>query len=204
MRTRLHLTPADHGRPLSYEEFATARGQEGFKYELIEGRLDVSPAPGWPHEALRKWLERQLDEYAAGRPDVISHVIAPGRVFLPESPEGVTAPEPDIACYAEVTTPAGRFSELDWRDWSPLIVVEVLSADTADKDLVRNRRLYARVSSIREYWVIDTRESFDRPSLIAYRRRWSRWAPRVEVPAGGSYATPLLPGFTLRLDPNAR
>jgi hypothetical protein len=33
--TRLYLTPADHGRRLSLEEFESADAQAGFRYELI-------------------------------------------------------------------------------------------------------------------------------------------------------------------------
>jgi len=202
MRTQLYLTPADHGRPLTYEEFSTAQGQEGYHYELIEGKLEVSPIAGLPHEELRKWLERALRDYAEQRPDVINHVNAPARTFLPEREEGVTAPEPDVAAYAEYPVHL-PFGQRDWRNVSPLLVAEVLSEDTADKDLGRNRRLYVQVPSVREYWVLDTRKSFDEPSLIVYRRRGRRWAPRLSVPAGGTYTTPLLPGFSLRLDPHA-
>jgi Uma2 family endonuclease len=202
MRTQLYLTPNDNGRPLTWEEFSTARGEEGYRYELIEGRLEVSPAPNLPHELLRKWIERLLERYGEACPAVFNRVTCPGRVFLPDEAEGITAPEPDLACYANFPVDLS-FDELDWRDYSPLLVVEVLSSDTADKDLQRNRRLYAQAPTIREYWVLDTRESFDRPSLIAYRRRGRRWAPRVTVPAGGTYTTPLLPGFSLLLDPHA-
>ena len=41
MTTQLYLTPADHGRALTLEEFLSARAQEGYKYEIIHGRLDV-------------------------------------------------------------------------------------------------------------------------------------------------------------------
>lgn len=202
MRTQLHLTPNDHGRRLTWEEFSTARGQEGHRYELIEGRLEVSPVPNLPHDELCEWIIELLRTYARLHPEVIQKVKGPARVFLPDQSEGITAPEPDVACYAEF--PSDRpLTELDWRNVSPVLVVEVLSEDTADKDLGRNRRLYALVPSIREYWIIDTRESFDRPSLIAYRRRGDRWAARITAPAGGTYTTPLLPGFSLRLDPHA-
>jgi Uma2 family endonuclease len=202
MRTQLYLTPNDHGRRLTWEEFSTARGQEGHHYELIEGRLEVSPLPDMPHEEVRLWLARLLSRYATQRPDVFNEVRGPVRVFLPEQKEGITAPEPDIACYADF--PVTRvFSEMDWRNFSPLLVVEVLSEDTKDKDLGRNRRLYVQVPSIREYWILDTRESFDRPSLIVYRRRGPRWGPRLTVPAGGTYTTALLPGFSVLLDPHA-
>ena len=37
------LGPADHGRELTYDEFLAGDYEEGHKYELIDGRLYVSP-----------------------------------------------------------------------------------------------------------------------------------------------------------------
>ena len=36
---------ADHGHPVTLGEFESAEFEEGYKYELIDGRLYVSPAP---------------------------------------------------------------------------------------------------------------------------------------------------------------
>jgi Uma2 family endonuclease len=202
MPTQLYLTPADQGRFLTWEEFRSASAEEGFRYELIHGRLEVVPLPNLPHDRLRKWLERRFDEYGAHCPDVINHVQAPARVFLPSIEEGITAPEPDVACYSDFPLDQ-PIDEVNWRDVSPILVAEILSEDTADKDLERNLRLYRQVPSIREYWIVDTRESFDRPALIVYRRRGQRWAAPRTVPAGGTYTTRLLPGFSLVLDPHA-
>ena len=120
-------------------------------------------------------------------------------MFLEERSDGVTAPEPDIACYSEYPTDLPK-RERNWRNVSPILVVEILSEDNQDKDLDRNRRLYLEVASIREYWILDPLEDADRPSLIAYRRRGIRWAPRRVLAAGATYTTPMLPGFSLVLD----
>ena len=98
MQTRLYLTPADHGRELSWDEFASADAQEGYRYEMIEGKVFVSPFPDMPHDDLKDWLEAALRTYARERPDILCRVKGPARVFLPERSDGVTAPEPDIAC----------------------------------------------------------------------------------------------------------
>ena len=87
MTTLLRLTPRDHGRALSLEEFQCATAQEGYRYELIDGKLEVSPLPDLPHEGLRKWLERRLDSYAERHPEVINRVQAPARVFVPNRPK---------------------------------------------------------------------------------------------------------------------
>jgi Uma2 family endonuclease len=202
MRTALQLTPKDHGLPLSLSEFERAGGQEGYRYELIDGRVQVSPIPDFSHEDLCAMIQGLLAAYAAQHPEVLRHVKSPARVFVPGR-RRTTAPEPDVAAYRVFPTHLPR-SRIRWQDLSPILVAEVLSADTADKDLIRNRRLYLQVPSIREYWIVDPRQDADHPSLVVHRRRGSRWQRRIEVLPGDTYTTPLLPGFVLRLsDPPA-
>jgi Uma2 family endonuclease len=83
---------------------------------------------------------------------------------------------------------------------SPILVVEVLSSDDPDKDLVRNVDLYHQVPTIKEYWVIDGRDDPNRPTLLVYRRHGRKWRT-YELAFGETYTTKLLPGFTLLLDP---
>jgi Uma2 family endonuclease len=199
MKTRLYLTPRDQGRALSLEEFESADSQEGYHYELIDGRLEVAPLPNMPHEELRDWLTRLLNRYAEEHPEIINHVKAPARVFVPDRPEA-TCPEPDIAAYQNFPHDL-PISRRRWQDFSPLLVVEVLSADNPNKDRVRNRRLYLQVPSIQEYWILAPLEDADRPSLTVLCRGTSRWRRAVTVEASGTYTTPLLPGFSLLLVP---
>jgi Uma2 family endonuclease len=197
VRTQLYLTPKDQGRPLSLEEFQHADSKEGYHYELIDGRLEVSPLPNFPHEYFRKLIERLLDRYAEQYPKVVRRVHAPARVFVPGR-RATTAPEPDVAAYRDfpIDLPPSR---IHWQDISPILVVEVLSEDNADKDLVHNRRLYLEVPSIQEYWVVDLRKDADRPELLVNRRRGARWQRPVHVSSGQVYTTPLLPAFVLTL-----
>jgi Uma2 family endonuclease len=193
------LSPRDHGRPLTVEEFENARWQEGYKYELIAGRLYVSPLPDLPHDQIVRWLNRLVDDYARVRPEVINYVTPQARVFVPGGTPA-TRPEPDLAAFADfpLDLPIGA---VQWEDVSPILVGEVLSEDDPDKDLVRNVELYEQVPSIREYWIIDPRADANRPDLRVYRRRGRRWQKPIDVPAGGTYTTRLLPGFTLVIDP---
>lgn len=200
MTTQLYLTPRDQGRPLSLEEFESASGQEGYQYELIEGKLEVSPIPNLPHEDLRDWLRDLLKEYTRLHPEIINRVKAPARVFVPGH-RVTTAPEPDVAAYRGYPLDL-PLAQRRWQDISPLLVAEILSEDNAEKDLVRNRGLYLRVPSIREYWIIDPRNNANRPSLIVHRRRGQRWQQAISIASGGIYTTRLLPDFALVLDVN--
>jgi Uma2 family endonuclease len=198
MPTQLYLTPRDHGRALSLEEFEHCSAQEGYHYELIDGRLHVSPSPDMSHYLVCQWLRRKLEAYMAQHTEVINEVGGPVRVFVPGR-RRPTAPEPDLVAYHDfpLHLPA---RQQRWQDVSPLLVIEVLLADTADKDLERNVALYLQVPSIREYWIVDPRIDPDHPSLTVYRRRGRRWQNPIEIAAGETYTTRLLPDFSLVLD----
>jgi Uma2 family endonuclease len=203
MKMALKLGPADHGRELTDEEFESAEYEEGYRYELIAGRLFVSPFPSLPHEEVVAWLEAFLTSYCTACPQVINRVATPARVFVPGAVRS-TRPEPDLAAYHNYPFHIPR-RERHWRDVSPVLVAEVVSEDNAEKDLVRNVGLYAQVPSIQEYWLVDPGEDDARFVLRVYRRgRGRRWRRPVDVPFGATYTTPLLPGFSLPVDPDAR
>jgi Uma2 family endonuclease len=194
------LGPADHGRSMSREEFESARSQEGYHYELIEGKVYVSPAPDLPHDRIVEWILGLLRDYSEAHPEVINYVSGRARVILPER-AAPTNPEPDIAAFRDF--PRDKpLRDVSWDDISPVLVVEVVSEEEPEKDLVRNVELYREVPSIREYWIIDPRVDADHPLLQVYRRRGRRWQRPMDIPSGEIYTTGLLPGFELLLDPH--
>lgn len=201
MRTIVTLTPADHGRRMTADEFDEARGQGGWRYELIDGRVYVSPKPELPQDRLIEWLDGQVREYRRSHPEVVNYASQHARVYVPDRPEA-TQPEPDLAAYQDFPRhlPIGT---INWRDLSPILVAEVVSEDDPDKDLVRNVELYLEVPSIREYWILDPRADPNNPTLRVYRRRGQRWQRPIDIAPGETYTTRLLPDFTLLLDPRA-
>src|SRR5262249_6358834 len=133
-------------------------------------------------------------------PEALRKVKGPVRVFVPDGP-AVTAPEPDVAAYRNY--PADLpIAQRRWQDVTPFLVAEVVSEDSADKDLVRNVELYRLIRGVHEYWILAPRANADRPSLTVYRRRGRQWQRPVRVAPGDTYTTPLLPGFALVLDPH--
>src|SRR5437764_11470099 len=78
----LFLTPADQGRPLTFDEFQQAGSLEGYHYELIDGKVEVSPQANLPHNRLAKWLGERLSRYARRCPQVINEVLWPACVFV--------------------------------------------------------------------------------------------------------------------------
>jgi Uma2 family endonuclease len=195
----LKLGPDDHNRPLTFEDFLAAEYEEGYRYELIDGRIYVSPGPNAPEKILETWILFQLYPYKQQHPEVINFACFGPRVFVPDRPD-VTAPEPDVAAYRDFPLDVD-FREINWRNHSPLLVVEVLSENHPDKDLVRNADLYHQVPSIKEYWVIDGRPNPNQPTLIVHRRHGKGWR-MTQVPFGETYTTKLLPDFALLVDPH--
>ena len=198
MATVLQMGPRDHGRSMSLDDFLAGDYQEGYQYELIDGKLYVVPLPNLPEDRVEKWIFSCLLFYSRERPEVINYVTDKARVFVPGS-RRATTPEPDLAAYRGFPLD-GPLRTLRWQDVSPLLVAEVVSLDDPDKDLVRNVPLYLRVPSIKEYWVLDPREDPDRPTMEVFRRHGPRWRT-LRVSPGEMYTTKLLPGFKLLLDP---
>jgi Uma2 family endonuclease len=194
------IGPRDHDRPMSLDDFMASEYQEGYQYELIDGRLYVSLQPNLPQGMAERWVYRKLDRYSEEHAEVINMVYGKCRVFVPNRP-GVTNPEPDVTAYRDFPLGA-NFAELRWEFVTPVLVVEVVSVDDPDKDLVRNVELYAQVPSIREYWLIDNRDDADRPTMTVYRRRGRRWQRPIRLNFGDRYTTPLLPDFELVVDPH--
>jgi Uma2 family endonuclease len=195
---QLKFGPADHGRLVTADELATAEYEEGFKYEVIDGRLYVSAAPNMPENFLEMWLRDRLWDHVRVANAPTGRVTTRARVFVPGRPR-LTVPEPDVAVYLDypVHTPVGQ---LRWENVSPQLVAEVLVEGDPRKDLERNTELYLQVPSVGEYWVLDGRDNPDEPILIQHRRYGKRWVVRTH-PFGSTLTTKLLPGFSLLVDP---
>ena len=199
---RLRLTPVWAGRDISLEDFEKAEGHEGWRYELIEGRVEVHPTPELPHEMVVAWIHERLRAYRDDHPEVINFLCTASRVFIPGRREA-TCPQPDLAAYRDFPFRWPREMRR-WQNLNPILVVEVLSEGYHHKDLVRNVRLYKEAPSLKEYWVLNPQDAGDHPTLRVYRKRGGRsWQKPIDVPFAGTYTTPLLPEFTLIVDPNA-
>lgn len=117
---------------------------DGSRYELVDGHLLVSPAPGYRHQKIVLKLGALLD---ANCPDDLAVLTAPFAV----RPSGRTEVQPDVL--------VGR--HVDFTDKllpvAPLLAVEVLSPSTGIRDLTIKKNAYERMGVI-SYWVIDPQE----------------------------------------------
>lgn len=199
--SKLFLGPEDAGRRLTWDEYQSAKLQKGYRYELIDGRLFVAAMPNPKHTVVSNWIYGELIEYSRSHREVTNLVSSHCEVYIPS--DDVSAPQPDMAAYQDF--PLERLDEegLNWSEFTPIVVVEIVSPDSGDKDFYRNVSLYELKPGIREYWIIDPRDGINKRTLRVYRRRGTKWQKLTDIGPGGEYTTKLLPGFCLRLDPLA-
>lgn len=184
------IGPRSSGVMMTTDEFDDIREGEwirGFRYELINGVLIVSPAPvpseRGPNEELGFLL----------------------RFFKETDPRGAalddTLPEQDVNCTpnrrrCDRAIWAGLGRQPDDEADIPTIIVEFVSRAKSDKqrDYEVKRREY-RDAGAKEYWIFDR---FQRRLLaIRYDPEGER---EISVPEGGVYQSPLLPGFNVPVD----
>ena len=153
----MHELIFESTRTVTPEEFATfvatreAAGDTGH-YELLNGRVVMSPPAGYPHGEVGSNVQRLLASFVWDR--------KLGRVF--DSSQGFELPsgdmvEPDHAFvsherWAMAPAPeSGRFLRV-----GPDLIVEVLSGRTATQDRGEKKAIYDR-KGVLEYWLVDPR-----------------------------------------------
>jgi Uma2 family endonuclease len=129
------------------EQFLWLNDDEGL-IELVNGCLEFPPVPTPEHQDVLDFLYGVINGYARGRGAGKANT-AGIRVRLPEG----NFREPDVVFMR--TENAHRRLRKYW-DGADL-VVEVVSEDDPDRDLVEKRAEYA-AAGIPEYWIADPRD----------------------------------------------
>ena len=124
---------------------------DGHRYELLDGTLIVSPAPGPSHQRAAVMLCHILE--LACPEDLIIFPNVGVRIG-PRS-----ALEPDVVVSRAADVSGVRLTR------PPLLVAEILSPDSALRDLNLKKAVYERFG-IPSYWVIDP--DLGQPSLRAF------------------------------------
>jgi Uma2 family endonuclease len=139
---------------------------DGRRYEILDGRLYVSPSPAVDHQRGSKRLARALERYfeESGRAEVFQ---APLDVIL--SKHDIV--EPDILVVERVSQMAENYI-----DGPPLLAIEVLSPSTARRDRGLKLRRYSSLGIV-HYWIVDTKAR----TLECYRARGSRYERLLTV-----------------------
>ena len=177
--------PESNGRLMTPEQFDRADFEEGWRYELINGVLIVSPTPSLeerdPNEELGRWLRNYQERHPKGSAlnfTVHEHTIRTRK----------NRRRADRAIWAGL----GR---LPRKNETPTIAVEFVSSAKSDRerDYEAKRKEYMAIR-IKEYWIIDR---FER-SMVVHSRKAGKLHTRV-IREHEVYQTALLPGFEVSL-----
>ena len=112
--------------------------------ELADGRIDVLPMPTDGHQGILHYLNEVFSAFVHSRGGKVR--FAPLRLRVRDD----RFREPDLLLVKEASDPRRRN-----RFWSGAdVVVEVVSPDRPERDLVDKRHDYAE-AGIPEYWIVD-------------------------------------------------
>jgi len=161
---------------------------DGKRYELIEGELFVSCAPGLPHQLVLTNLIGAFLDYLRQNP-IGTVVPGPGAVF-----SIYDAVIPDLVFVAndkwDTIVADDRFKA------APDLVIEIISpgSENRARDLKAKRRLYGKYG-VQEYWVVDG----EKRSVLVFRLA-SRALEEVSILRNDDQiSSPILPGLELKL-----
>jgi Uma2 family endonuclease len=159
----------------------------GPRYQLIEGRMFMAPAPDRSHQHFSGNLEYQLRRYLEEHPIGLLYD-APFDVELND----VNVYQPDIVFVSHARS--SIFTE-HGAAGAPNLVIEILSPKTARFDLGLKREVYFE-SGVEELWIVDPKKR----ELAIYLQGISTEAPAATLRSGDTLTTRVLPGFVLPVD----
>ncbi|MBI3763071.1 MAG: Uma2 family endonuclease [Chloroflexi bacterium] len=133
----------------TYEDWLKLPDDDGYRYEVLDGVLHISPPPRPRHQTTSGNLSTRLDNHV--RAKALGRVwYAPVGVRLPNQPVPV---QPDIFFIAK-----GRLNIVgeDHIEGAPDLVVEILSPSNWLVDRREKFQAYEK-AGVREYWLADYR-----------------------------------------------
>lgn len=185
----IQIGPEHHGMRMTLDEFARAEGRPGYIHELEQGVVIVVDVPGVPHLLVRLGVRNALVAYQLGHPGRVFAVTEGSDAAL-RMPTLQSERHPDISVYL---SPPPTPDAQPWDYWTPELVIEIVSASSADRDYRIKREEYLK-AGVKAYWIIDPRDR----TATALTRHADQWQERRLGP-DGTLTIPLLPGLEVRL-----
>jgi Uma2 family endonuclease len=176
-------------QPLLTVEDLEAMPEDGNRYEVIEGELFVSEAPGLTHQRVSLMLTVGLGSYLRDNP-IGCIWPTPGVVFSEIS--GVI---PDIV-YVRNERRA-EIASGERVEGAPDLVIEIVSPGPANeqRDRIAKKRLYAK-HGVKEYWLVDPATQ----TIETFVLRDSTLQPDVTFGEQDLLVSSLLPGFSCKVE----
>jgi len=158
---------------------------EGTLAELIEGEVFMTPSPKPVHQDVLQEI------YSALRPFVQANGL--GKVWI--APLDVHLPSGDIVQPDILFIRTANHGIVqDWIRGVPDILVEVVSPDRPERDLMVKRGLYAR-NGVPEFWIVDPATRTIEVLIL----NGATYASHGYFEAADSLTSPVLAGLTLPL-----
>jgi Uma2 family endonuclease len=161
-----------------------AMPEDGNRYEVIEGELFVSRAPGLTHQVVSGNIFFLIRSYLEQNP-IGTVVSTPGLILSDYS--GVI---PDIVFFSHES--GERIVSSERLTSAPDLVIEILSpgSENIRRDRVAKRQLYGK-HGVPEYWLLD----IEKQVLEVYRLHQSSLELEAILKNDDEVSTSVLPGF---------
>ena len=168
----------------TYEDYLNA--PEDKRYELLDGELVMTPAPGERHQSISILLGSKLCQFVSE--NSLGRVyLAPFDVVLSD----VDVVQPDLLFVSNERDHIITSANIQG---APDLVVEILSPSTAERDRTFKRALYAN-HGVNEYWMVDITAK-DITILLLGERGYEVVGTYGEEEA---LTSPTMQGFTLNI-----
>jgi Uma2 family endonuclease len=157
---------------------------DGNRYELIEGEIIVSRAPGLPHQRILRNLLRLMGNFLE-RSRVGEVLPTPGVIL-----DNHNAVIPDLIFISQERI--GEIADDEKVTGAPDLAIEIVSpgAENARRDRMVKLQTYSKFG-VREYWVVD---GFRR-TIEVYRLQQGTLVLESELRGADKLTSPLLPEF---------
>ncbi len=131
-------------RQYTYNDYSKL--DDNKRYELVEGRLIMAPAPGPEHQRILSDLNELIKKFAKENNLGVVY-FSPLDVMLDE----LNVVQPDLLFIANK-----NFNIIDKRyvKGVPDLIIEILSENSLQQDRIIKKELYEKFG-VKEYWIVD-------------------------------------------------
>ena len=165
---------------LTYRDYASK--DDGFRYELINGELQMSTAPSFYHQRLSVKLLKLLDDFVSD--NSLGWVVdAPTDVILDDN----NTLQPDILFISNENL---SIIKEDAVYGAPDLIVEIISPSSVYKDRHTKKYLYEKFG-VKEYWIVDIANKL----IEVFENQDNSFSLFSYVSEKGKITSKILPGF---------
>ena len=185
--TPVRIGPADNGRRMTISELQEAEVEEGYRYELGRGVLEVTEVPSDPHGVVVANLFDAIARYRRDHPGVIRRY-GGGSEFRFWLPRMASGRNPDLGVVLRGAPKDGRGRQF------AALAAEVVSASSVKRDYETKREEF-HAYGLLEYWIVDPLKR----QVTVLTRHGDTWNELV-VRGHEVIVSMILPGFATTVE----